>query len=134
MTYTSIIEKLQYLFEFIQSSYVYMIFIGIVMLLIFMRIFKKIKNNKFMIIMTIVYLTLFGIVIINNYQNLGSTFDSIIDNIFTNIYFPSIYAYLFILGVVDIAFLISTFNIKIEKIYKIVNGGCLSGQPPVRTE
>ena len=124
MTYTSIIEKLQYLFEFIQSSYVYMIFIGIVMLLIFVRIFKKIKNNKFMIIMTIVYLTLFGIVIFNNYQNLGSTFDSIIDNIFTNIYFPSIYAYLFILGVVDIAFLISTFNIKIEKIYKIVNGVC----------
>ena len=124
MKYTSILEKLQYLFGFIKSSAVYIIFLSILSLLFVLFLTKKVKKNKFLVMTIILYLSLFIIVIFNNYQSLNTTFDSIITNLFTNIYFPSTYAYLFILAVVDIVTIISLFNIKGEKIYKVVNGIC----------
>lgn len=74
--------------------------------------------------MIISYLILFIITISNNYKALSKVFDSISTNLFTNIYFPSTYTYLFVLLIVDIVTITSLLNIKVEKIYKIANGLC----------
>lgn len=124
MKYTSILEKLQCLFQLIGSSSIYLVFLGIMMVMLVMFFARKIKKTKFMVMMVVLYLSLFLVVIVNNYESLNGTFDSIMTNIFTSIYFPSVYVYLFILLVVDISSLVSLFNIRTSKVYKIINGIC----------
>lgn len=124
MKYTSIFEKFSCLFELITSSIIYPIFLAILIILISLLFTKKIKNRKVIVLMIISYLLLFITVIINNSKALSKVFDSISTNLFTNIYFPSTYTYLFVLILVDVVTIITILNVKVEKIYKIINGIC----------
>ena len=72
--------------------------------------------------MIISYLLLFITVIATNYNALSKVFDSISTHLFTDIYFPSVNVYFFILVVVDIVMAMSIIDIRIDKAYKIVNG------------
>lgn len=74
--------------------------------------------------MLISYLSLFVIIISNNSKALSKVFDSISTNLFTNIYFPSTYAYLFVMIVIDIVTITSVLNRKIKNSYKVANGIC----------
>lgn len=124
MKYTSIFEKIGCLFNQITSSIIYPIFIAVIIFLIILLFVKKIKNKKIVLLMIMSYLILFITIIANNYESLSKVFDSLSTNIFTNIYFPSTYTYLFILIIIDISTISSLINIKTEKIYKIINGIC----------
>ena len=124
MKYTTIFEKIECLFKLISKSNIYPIFLVVLLFLIGLFFTKKIKNKKIIVLMIISYLILFIITISNNYKALSKVFDSISTNLFTNIYFPSTYTYLFVLLIVDIVTITSLLNIKVEKIYKIANGLC----------
>ena len=124
MKYTSLFEKIGCLGQLITSSVIYPIFLSVLFVLMVVLFSKKIKRKKVVILILISYLFLFIIVIMNNYDALGKVFDSIATNLFTNIYFPSTYTYLFVLLVVDIITIFSFLDVKKEKIYKIVDGIC----------
>lgn len=124
MKYTSIFEKIACLGKIINTSIVYPIFLVILLILVAMLFIKKIKNKKVYILMLISYITLFAITIISNFKALSKVFDSISTNLFTNIYFPSIYTYLFVLLVINIITITSLLNKKLEKSYKITNTTC----------
>ena len=126
MKYTSIIEKLQYLFELIGSSYIYILFLGIMLFGLVMFIMNKINKKKFLVMFIILYISLFLAVIFGNLDGMNNVFDGFMNDLFTNIYFPSVYVYLFILLFVDIVTVSSVFNIKNDKIYKIINVICFS--------
>lgn len=124
MKYTSIFEKVACLSKIISSEIIYPIFLAILLMLVAMLFIKKIKNKKIFTLILISYITLFAITIVNNFKTLSKIFDSISTNLFTNIYFPSTYTYLFVLLVIDIVTITSLLNRKLEKVYKIVNTTC----------
>lgn len=121
MKYTNILEKLQYLFATISQSFIYTSFICTIVLLIILYILKKINRKKLILSLITSYLCLFIIEVIFNYNELSKILNSIMLNLFTNIYFPSTYSYLFVLFVVDISFFISILKIKLNNIYRKVN-------------
>lgn len=123
MKYTSIIEKFNCILEITNNSIIYLIFIIILAILGLLTITKKIKPKTSIILLIIDYIILFTNIIISNTNELAKVFDNIANNFFTNIYFPSIYTYLFILAVIDIATIKGILN-KEEKAYKITNGIC----------
>ena len=124
MKYMNILDKLQCLFDMVFSSPVYMTFLMVMLLFIVALCTNIIKRNKIIVMMVISYLVLFIVVIANNSKALSKVFDSISTNLFTNIYFPSTYAYLFIMLVVDIVTITTMLNKKADKSYKVANGIC----------
>lgn len=124
MKYTNILGKISVLFTLIKSSYIYLIFLGILLVLTLVLFIKKKNKSKVVVLMLISYLILLTLTIINNYQELSKVFDSIATHLFTDIYFPSTQVYLFTLTVVDIIALTSMLNKKAETNYKVANMTC----------
>lgn len=121
MTYTSIIDKLVIFFNLLKNSYFLLIFIGIFIVSIFLKKTNKIDSKKFFLIITLSLFGTFLAVILKNYKILSNTFDNFLDIIFTNIYFPSIYVYLFIIISTYVITIITLFNKRISKISKTAN-------------
>ena len=124
MKYTTVFEKIGFIFNLIGKNIAYPIFLGILSIIILLIITKKLKNKKGIILIIISYLTLFTITIINNSNKLSKVFDDISTNFFTNIYFPSVYTYFFALIVIDIITIKSLLNFKESKANKVANGIC----------
>ena len=124
MKYTTILEKLGYIYNIISKNIAYPIFLGLLAIIILLMITKIIKNKKGIILIIVSYITLFTITIINNSKSLGKVFDNISTNFFTNIYFPSAYTYFFVLIVVAIITIKSLLNFKERKSNKIINSIC----------
>ena len=121
MKYTSIGEKITCIANIIAKSNIYPIFIIILALITILLITKKLKNKTGIILIAVTYISLFTTVIANNYKQLSKVFDNLSTNIFTNIYFPSTYTYLFILIIIDIITIKSLLNFKENKVYKRIN-------------
>ena len=124
MKYLSVFAKMSYLFNSINNFYIYPIFLGIFIVLLLIMLTKKVNNNKIIVLMIINYLLLFILTISNHYRSLSKVFDSIVTNLFKDIYFPSTQVYLFIMVVIDVITITTMFNKKKEKAYKISNGIC----------
>lgn len=121
MTYLSIIEKLKILFNMIFDNGIVLIFL-ISILFINLLYFIKVINYKKSIIFVLISLFITIITCIStNYDILSNTFDNFMTIFFSNIYFPSIYVYAFILLISLIVFIVSLFNTMLKKSYKIVN-------------
>ena len=125
MKYMGILEKLLLIVKMIESSLVYIIFIGIIFLTLFLLLRKQISKKVCFIIDLLSTMILTGYTIINNYEYLSKTFDNIMNNIFTNIYFPSIYTYLFVLIFVNIIGITSLLKVTFNKTYKTINAICV---------
>lgn len=125
MKYTGILEKLLLIYEIIESSMIYITFIGIVFLTLFLMLNKKITKKTSFIINLLSITGLISYTIYNHFDTLAITFDNIMNNIFTNIYFPSFYTYLFILIFVNVISITSLFKITLNKTYKTINGICM---------
>ena len=123
MKYTSIIEKFNCILDLTSNTIVYPIFISILGLINILMLLKKIKPKKGIILIIIDYLLLLLYEVINNYKGLVKAFDNIANNFFTNIYFPSIYTYIFILIVITTITIKGILN-KEEKSYRITNAIC----------
>ena len=122
MKYTSIFEKLFSLISIINTSWINLIFLGIIILATFLFLKKKISKKTCFILSTISTIILISYIIFNNGKVLGNVFDSIMDDLFTNIYFPSTYAYLFVYFFMNISILGSLINIKHKSTYKTIHG------------
>lgn len=122
MKYTNLFEKLIGLFNVTKDSGINLIFLGIILLFGCLTLNKKVSKRLSFIISTISIILLGSFVIIDNYKVLGKTFDNIMDNLFTNIYFPSTYVYLFIFLFMNIAIIGNLINIKSKSSYKTING------------
>lgn len=121
MTYLSILDKLKIFISLLISSSYFLVFTFVLILIAILRFTKKINGKKasLMICLSLV-LTFLG-VILTNYDILSKTFDNFIDIIFTNIYFPSIYVYLFIIISTYVIFIVSAFSRRMPKVYKNIN-------------
>ncbi len=122
MKYTSIFEKLFSLISIINTTWINLVFLGIIVLSIIFYSRKKISKKTCFILSTISTFLLIGYVIFNNSSSLATVFDSIMDDLFTNIYFPSTYAYLFVYFFMNISILGSLINIKHKSTYKTIHG------------
>lgn len=121
MTYLSIIEKFQILFNTLLDFKFILIFTIALLLFTLLYIVGKLSGKKYILFMILSFLIVFGISIINNYEVLSNTFDNFTTILFGNIYFPSIYAYIGVLVISFISFMISILNVMLKKIYKIIN-------------
>ena len=122
MKYTSIFEKLFSLISIINTTWINLVFLGIIVLSIIFYSRKKISKKTCFILSTISTFLLIDYVIFNNSSSLAPVFDSIMDDLFTNIYFPSTYAYLFVYFFMNISILGSLINIKHKSTYKTIHG------------
>lgn len=122
MSYLSIAEKFKILFDMILDFKFIFIFLGVLVIATFLYLIKKIDNRKYIMIITLSLLLIFGIDIVINYKELAEVFDNFMTIFFSNIYFPSVYVYVGTLLIVAIAFITSMFNKMLNKIYKIING------------
>ncbi len=122
MSYLSIAEKFKILFDMILDFKFIFIFLGVLVIATFLYLIKKIDNRKYIMIITLSLLLIFGIDIVINYKELAEVFDNFMTIFFSNIYFPSVYVYVGTLLIVAIAFITSMFNKMLNKVYKIING------------
>lgn len=122
MSYLSIAEKFKILFDMILDFKFIFIFLGVLVIVTFLYLIKKIDNRKYIMIITLSLLLILGIDIVINYKELAEVFDNFMTIFFSNIYFPSVYVYVGTLLIVAIAFITSMFNKMLNKVYKIING------------
>lgn len=122
MSYLSIVEKFKILFDMILDFKFIFIFLGVLVIVTFLYLIKKIDNRKYIMIITLSLLLILGIDIVINYKELAEVFDNFMTIFFSNIYFPSVYVYVGTLLIVAIAFITSMFNKMLNKVYKIING------------
>ena len=125
MKYTNIFEKLLSILNIINSSWIYIIFSLIIVILIALLILKKISKKNCFLLITIATKLLLGYIIYIHYEVISNLINNIVDNIFLNIYFPSTYVYLFILTITNIITIGNLLKPRGEKIYKTINGICL---------
>lgn len=121
MTYLSIIDKLMILFSLLKDSIFLLIFIGILIFSVVLRILGKINNRKMFVITILSLIGTFLAVLLMNYDILSKTFDNFLDIIFTNIYFPSIYVYLFVIVSSYVIVIVTLLNRKISGVSRISN-------------
>ena len=122
MSYLSIAERFKILFDMILDFKFIFIFLGVLVIVTFLYLIKKIDNRKYIMIITLSLLLILGIDIVINYKELAEVFDNFMTIFFSNIYFPSVYVYVGTLLIVAIAFITSMFNKMLNKVYKIING------------
>lgn len=125
MTYTSIFEKLLLIVNIVSTSYVYIAFGLVVISLIVLFGLKKMSKRLCFLLTSLATSLVLGYTVYIYYDVISKLIGSIVDNIFLNIYFPSVYAYLFVLVLINVSTIGNLLNPRSEKIYKNVNGICL---------
>lgn len=121
MDYMNIIEKLQIFMNLITNSQLLMGTIVLIALSILLFLNKQINNKKLFRVVLLINIGAFLIMLFLNSEQLITIYNSIIDKIFMNFYFPSVEIYLFILLFMFVVLFVSIFNIKMKKSYKITN-------------
>ena len=121
MTYLSVIDKIKILFSTLFDFKGVLIF-GILMIIFtILYLLKKINVKRYTISMILSLVLVFLISILTNWKVLSKTFDNFMTVFFTGIYFPSIYLYISTLVIVFASFLFSIINVKLRKVYKVIN-------------
>ena len=124
MKYTNILEKILCVFNLIKTDWASISFLIVVTLLLILLGCKKISKKATTITILISYISFLGYTIFTYNKELGAIGDNLMDNLFTNIYFPSTYTYLFVLIIIDIVTITSFLNNKRSNVYKWVHGIC----------
>ena len=122
MKYTNILEKLSCVFDMLFSNWVYVSFVGLLAIFLVLSVFKIISRKKAFLTTFIGYIALLGYTIFENSKQLGKVGNNLVDNFFTNIYFPSTYTYLFTLIVFDVIVFVTLMKDKVSKAYKWIHG------------
>ena len=122
MMKTSIIDKLNIIFELTKTSN---IFIAVIAFLLFIVVVAITNNKRNESTTKKIYLCIYTFIIlailITYYSSFGKMFDYLMNNLFIAIYFPNLAIYLVALIVVNIIFLVSVFKQDISKIIKNLN-------------
>ena len=121
MKYIELPQKISILTNLILESKILIVALMALLILTFMFVNKNIGKRKYFILTSICLVTSFVVTIITNSKPLLATFDNVMNNLFMNIYFPSVEFYIFILIVMIIFAINSMLNIKVNMAYKINN-------------
>ena len=121
MKYIELPDKMKILLDLILEYKILVVMIILTLLFTFLLVNKTINKRKY--IRLLGFLLMLGLIItvIINIESLQVTLDSIITNIFTDIYFPSVEVYIFILSVMVIAIVNTFVNKNMLNAYKINN-------------
>lgn len=122
MKYTNIIEKLLCIVNLVKNNWIYLVFLGIIAFFLVIVIAKKISRKHFFMVVFVSYIGVLGYTIFSHLNELGVVFNSLVDQFFTNLYFPSVYVYLFVLVMIDIVSIVSFFRVSESNTYKWING------------
>ena len=121
MTYLSTVDKIKILFSSLFDFKGVFVFGILIVLFTILYLLKKLNAKRYTITIALSLILVFLISIWTNIKVLSDTFDNFMTVFFTGIYFPSIYLYISTLVIVLIAFLYSIINIKLRKVYKVIN-------------
>ena len=72
MTYLSIIEKLKILFDTMMDFEFILVFTVLLIVLTFLYIIKKLNTKKYIIMLLLSFIVVFGISIFSNYKTLSN--------------------------------------------------------------
>lgn len=120
MKFTNIFDKLNIIFNMIIDSNIFTIFTILLVFVLLLKLCKKISNKKMSIAIYLMEIITFGIVFYEKKEFLSSLFNTLIDKIFIDFYFPSPYIYLFIFVLSFIIFIYGLLNRVMSKTYKII--------------
>ena len=122
MIKTSIIDKLNIIFELTKSSN---IFIAVIAFLLFIVVVAITNNKKNESTTKKIYLCIYAFIILGiliaYYSSIGKMFDYMMNNFFIAIYFPNLAIYLAAIITVNIIFLVSVFKNNISRFIKNLN-------------
>ena len=121
MKFSNILEKLEAIFNLVIDSRLLTILTFLIIGTIILRLFNLINNKKTSIIIFLVELIILSLTIYNNNTYFVTSLNSIIDDLFTNFYFPSIYVYLFTLISSVILSICMSMNKYVSSTYKMLN-------------
>ena len=125
MKYTSIFEKILCLFQILKNSWANLIFLSVVLVLMILMFKKKISKKVCFRLVLIGYLILLAFTCFCQFDQLSLLANSIVDHFFTDLYFPSVYVYLFVFILLNLVTIGGLLKINGDKIYKIIHGICL---------
>jgi len=118
MTFTNIFDKLKIVLDLITSSNIFIVFIILIVATFILRLTNAINNKKLGILVNLIELITFGIIFYIERSKMINLTNELIDNIFLNFYFPSIYVYLFIFVFSIVIFIYTLLNKRISKTYR----------------
>ena len=121
MNYIDIWDKLLLIVDLVCNNYIFLIFLGLLLLLMVLKVLKVIDAKKMYLGLVIVYMVIFLVILFSDKEVLFETFDDVVNTFFRNVYFPSVYFYMFMFIVINIGALISVFSSKIASVYKRIN-------------
>jgi len=121
MTYLSVIDKIKILFSMIFDFKGIFVFSILMIIFTILYLLKKLSTKRYTIAMALSVILVILISVFTNVKVLSNTFDNFMTIFFTGIYFPSIYLYISTLVIVFASFLFSIINVRIRKVYKIIN-------------
>lgn len=121
MKFSNILEKLEVIFNLITSSNILIILAILLIGIIILKLSNKINNVKMGIMMYLVEFISFVVVCLLKKDFMTNLSTTLIDNIFLNFYFPSIYVYLLIFVFTHIIFIKNLLNKFLSKTYKIIS-------------
>lgn len=120
MKFTNIFDKIGIIFNMIISSNLLIILVFLMIGTLLLKLANKINNKKLCIILYIIQLSCLAYMIYTNTEYLSNLGNDIIDGIFMNFYFPSIYIYLVVFTFTLIIFMITLLNRYLSNTYKII--------------
>ena len=120
MKFTNIFDKIGIIFNMIISSNLLIVLIFLMIAALLLKLANKINNKKLGIILYVIQLSGLVYMIYTNTEYLSNLGSNIIDGIFMNFYFPSIYIYLVVFTFTLIIFMITLLNRYLSSTYKII--------------
>lgn len=120
MKFTNIFEKIGMIFDMIISSNLLIILVFLMIGAILLKLSNKINNKKLGIILYLIQLSGLVYMILTNTEYLSNLGNDIVDGIFMNFYFPSIYIYLVVFTFTFIIFMITLLNRYLSNTYKVI--------------
>ena len=122
MTKTTILEKLNIIFEVSKSSKLFIAVIAFIILLAIVALTTNKKNAKRgKSIYALVYATIIIALVVMYHESLGKMLDYMMDNLFIVIYFPNIAVYMAAIVITNIILWTSVFNFKTAKLVRTIN-------------
>lgn len=118
MKFSDLFEKMEVLLNLILDSNLYIVFVLFVFGILLLKLANKVSDKKMCLIIYFFEILTLGFVIYEGREFLLKTFNKLIDNVFLNFYFPSIYVYLFIFVFSITVFVYTFLNRFISKVYK----------------
>lgn len=121
MRYIELPEKLIILLETILEYKILVFMVAFLIVFTFLVINKRITKKKYVALVSVTFLISLIITAFTTDSSVTETFNNVINNIFTAIYFPSVEVYIAILIIMFIAVINAFVNKKMQSAYKINN-------------